>query len=129
MRWSQPGSLAAAGWLRIAVGGALLDRPAMLPKAVGVDSATARKVGWLGSMVGVRDVALGAGLLHAVHRRADPRPWLVAQAVADAVDALAFATAVARGHAAPLTGGGAAGVAALASLAEVAALQELAGER
>ena len=97
VRWSRR-RLAGAGWLRVAIGAGLASRPTALPRALGVDSATAARIGWLGTMLGVRDAALGAGLVHAVRTRRSPQLWLLACAVCDAVDAVAVGAAVARGH-------------------------------
>jgi len=123
--WWTPTGLLGAGFLRIGLGASLLARPAGLATALGVDSATASRVAWAGSMVGARDVALGAGLVHAVRRGHDPRPWLLAQAASDAVDALAFSGAVARGHARPGKTGAIAAFAALGALAEAQAYRGL----
>ena len=118
--WTQSG-LISAGVFRMGLGATLVVRPSNLPKTVGVDSATAAKVSWLGSMVGVRDIALGWGLAHAARRGEDPRPWLLAQAVSDAVDAAAFTAAVAKGHAKPTKTLAIAAFAALGTAAELAA--------
>ena len=80
VRWSRR-RLAAAGWLRVAIGAGLASRPTALPRALGVDSATAARIGWLGTMLGVRDAALGAGLVHALRTRRSPQPWLLAGAI------------------------------------------------
>lgn len=103
-RWTDR-RLRAAGATRAGIGATLLLRPAALPRALGVDSATAAKIRWLGVMLGVRDAALGAGLVDAVRRRQDPRAWLLAAAVCDAVDALAMSGAAVRGDARPASAG------------------------
>ena len=118
--------LEALGWLRIAIGTGLVARPALLPRTLGVDMATARQVGWAGAMVGARDIALGAGLVTAARRGSDCRPWLLAAAFSDAIDALAFSGAVLRGSAAPVTGLGGAVVAAGGVATGLRAYQELA---
>lgn len=79
---------------RTAVGAALLARPEMLARGLRVDTATARRTAWMARMLGARDLALGAGALWALTRGGQPRPWLVAGAVADAVDAAALVTAL-----------------------------------
>jgi hypothetical protein len=48
-------------------------------------------------MMAVRDGVIAAGAL-ATMRRGDPRPWLIAGAVSDAVDAAAFAGALRNGR-------------------------------
>jgi len=109
----------------MALGTTLVVRPANLAKTVGVDSSTASKVSWLGSMVGVRDIALGWGLVHAARHGEDARPWLLAQAASDAVDAAAFAAAVARGQAKPVKTLAIAAFAALGTMSELQAYQGL----
>jgi hypothetical protein len=89
--------LLAAG--RVGVGAAMLARPRTLPATLGVDSATAARVSWITRMLGAREVALGAGTLLALRRGESARDWLLGCALSDAVDAAAFAGAVARGHA------------------------------
>ncbi len=123
--WWTPSGLTAAGAVRVGLGAVLLARPALLATSVGVDSATASRVAWTGGMVGIRDAALGAGLMHAVRRGHDPRPWLVAQAASDGVDAVAFGGAAARGHARPTKASLIALVAALGCVAEVLAVRGL----
>jgi hypothetical protein len=75
----------AAGFLAAPVAGARL---------LGLDTATARRVGWLTRMMAVRDGALGIGAAMA----ADPRPWLLGGAVSDAVDAVVIAGALKQGR-------------------------------
>jgi hypothetical protein len=82
------------GIARVGVGFALFARPAALPRAVGVDRVSARRLGWVVRLFAVRDAALGAGLAYAVVRRQPVRPWLAASAVSDAGDAAALAAAV-----------------------------------
>ena len=125
-RLSSRPALAGAGLLRAGIGAALMARPAALPKAMGVDAVTARQVGWVTAMVGARDLALGVGLVAAVRRRSDPRPWLAAAAFSDAVDAVAFSAALARGRANPVVGAGSAGIALLGAVSGVRALRALA---
>lgn len=93
MRLPSSTSIAAAvvpatGWLRIGLGGGLLALPWLLARVLGVDAATARRTEWLGRMVGGREVALGIGTLVG-----PPRPWLTAQMVSDATDAVALVAA------------------------------------
>ena len=117
--------LTATGMLRVGVGAALLARPATLPKALGVDSVTARQVRWLSAMLGARDLALGAGLVHAARTKRDPRPWLLAAAFSDAVDALAFGRAALRGDVGAAAGLLCFGAAATGVVAETASLRAL----
>ena len=57
---------------------------------------TARRLAWIGRMFAVRDALLGAGAAHAVVTGQPLRPWLWAQAVADATDAAVLADAARR---------------------------------
>ncbi len=100
--------LLAFGILRVAIGSTIMARPSLLPTAVGVDSVTAAKVRWLSLMVGARDLVIGAGLVDAVYRRQDPRPWLGAGLAADIADVVGFTSALATGAANPVTGTGSA---------------------
>jgi hypothetical protein len=96
-----PGADALAGRLaagRVVLASAFLAAPVPGLRALGVDTATAQRVAWLTRMMAVRDAALGAGAGVARRRGADPRPWLVAGAVSDAVDALVVAAAIKQGR-------------------------------
>ena len=88
----------AAG--RTAVGASMIARPRMLPGLMGVDSATATRVGWTVQMLGAREVAVGLGTLAAL-RTGDgraARTWVAAGVLCDAVDALTMAGALLRGR-------------------------------
>lgn len=85
---------------RAGVGATMIARPRMLPQLMGVDSATATRVGWTVQMLGAREVAVGLGTLAAVRggdRRAT-RTWVAAGVLCDAVDALAMTGALLRGR-------------------------------
>lgn len=113
---------------RVAAGGVLLTRPQLLPRLVGIDSATAGRTSWLVQMLGAREVALGLGTLHEL-RRGDTRAsrlWLTAGLVSDATDALVVAAAVRRGRISRLPGLAAVAVAVSAVL--VAGRSVLPGE-
>jgi len=84
----------AAAVGRVGVGVALLARPEALPRAVGVDSVSARRMGWLVRLFAARDAALGAGAAHAVLTGRPVRPWLLAQAASDGADAVAVSLAI-----------------------------------
>ena len=81
---------------RAAVGGVMLARPGLLPRSLGVDSASAARTAWVVQMLGAREVALGLGTWVARRRgdRQDGRLWVVAGMCADAVDALAVGAAL-----------------------------------
>jgi hypothetical protein len=79
----------------------MLSRPALLARTLGTDRVTARNTGWLTQMVGARELALGVGTLTAT----SVRPWLLAQAVADAGDGFALLAAARIRRVSPALGG------------------------
>jgi hypothetical protein len=83
--------LTAAG--RVASGVAAFVRPEGLPRMLGLDRGTSRRSTFLVRLFAVREAALGVGTVHALQTGRDVRPWLVATAISDAGDALAFAAA------------------------------------
>jgi hypothetical protein len=87
--------LTAAG--RVALGLGMLARPEVLPRLLGVDTGTARRMSWLGRMFGAREVALGAGLLLARRAPDGERDWLLGAALSDGADAVAFLAAARQG--------------------------------
>lgn len=106
---------------RTAAGASMVLRPKALPQLMGLDSATATRVGWSVQMLGIRDLALGVGTLLAL-RGADPRgarSWLAMGVLCDAVDALAVTGAMARGRVSK--GSGAAVVAVAVGAAAIGA--------
>lgn len=86
------------GWARLAIGVLATVRPTTLPRMLGSDTGTARRSAWIVRMFAAREAALGAGAVAALRNGKSARPWLYAQAVADAGDALALVAAVRRGH-------------------------------
>ena len=97
----QRGALAATGpaafaTVRTGIGTVMLLAPQVLPLVLGVDTAARVRTSWVVQMVGVREIALGAGLL-AARRSGDARPWLLAGSACDVVDALVIGGAVRRG--------------------------------
>lgn len=85
---------------RAGVGASMIVRPRMMPQMLGVDSATATRVGWAVQMLGAREVAVGLGTFASVRggdRRAT-RTWVAAGVLCDAVDALAMTGALLRGR-------------------------------
>jgi hypothetical protein len=50
----------ALGAGRMAIGAGMLAAPSRLARTLGVDTPTARRTSWLASMVGIREVAVGA---------------------------------------------------------------------
>lgn len=82
---------------RIAIGGLLAARTALLARLLGVDAVTARRTRWLTGMIAGRELALGLGTLDGVRRGGALGPWLIAQALSDTGDAIAVGAAAGRG--------------------------------
>ncbi len=108
---------------RIVIATKFLLTPVATTRLVGLDTGTARRVSWLTRMMAGRDAALGIGGLLAARRGADPTPWVVGGAAADAVDAVVLAHALRtrqlRGAVPVLATVGAAGVAVLGAATAV----------
>ncbi|MEX5633751.1 hypothetical protein [Parafrankia sp. FMc2] len=107
------------GIARSAVGLTAITRPVPIIRLAGVDRVTAEKIAWLARIAGIRDLALGVGLLHAHATHRPTQAWLVAGMCADTADTAAFAHAVAHRHLPPA--GGTLMTAAAASGAALAA--------
>ena len=99
--------------VRTGIGTVLLLAPQVLPQVLGVDAAARARTSWLVQMLGVREVASGAGVLTA-DRSGGARAWAVAGSACDVVDAVAIGAAVRRGAVSP-TWGSAVAVSALAA--------------
>ena len=86
--------------LRTGAGVVMVGRPRVLPQLMGVDSATATRVGWAVQMLGAREIAIGLGTLVALRRpgSAAARTWVAAGVLTDALDVLAVGGALARGR-------------------------------
>lgn len=83
------------GLARSGVGIAAITKPVPIIRLAGVDRVTAEKIAWLARLAGIRDLALGLGLLHA-HATSGPTwPWLAAALFADAGDTAALTHAAA----------------------------------
>lgn len=93
---------AVVGVLRVGAGLGMALRPETVPRILGVDTVSARRMGWLVQMCAARDAAIGAGGLHAAVTGRDVRPWLLAQAFSDAGDAVAVGLALRRRQVAPV---------------------------
>lgn len=83
---------------RALIAAAILAAPVPAARLFGTDTATAQRVTWLTRMMGVRDGVLGVGTLGSSRPGRDARGWLIAGAVADAVDALVLAGALRHGR-------------------------------
>src|SRR4051812_24288807 len=84
------------GAIRVALGAGMLARPALVPRTLGADRLTAQRLSWLTGMVGIRDLAVGAGTL-AGARTGQSAAWLRAGIVCDLGDVVVLSRAVARG--------------------------------
>lgn len=89
-------ALSSAG--RVVAGIVMFVLPETLPRGLGVDRGTARRATPLTRFFAAREAALGAGALYALRSGNDVRPWLVAQAVGDAGDAVALIAATRARH-------------------------------
>ncbi len=83
---------------RTVLAASMLAAPELATRLLGADTATARRVTWLTRMVAVRDAAIGVGAIVALRRGGDARPWLIAGAVSDAVDAVVVGAALRQGR-------------------------------
>ena len=85
---------AGIGILRTGLGAALLARPEAMPRTLGVDRVSARRMSWAVRMFGARDAALGLLGAHAALTGRPLRPSLLAQAASDGADVVVLALAV-----------------------------------
>lgn|GEM_PF-3485332 len=107
---------------RVTLGAAALAHPTAALRATGVDRVTAERTAWTAQLLGGRDLALGAGLLHALATGQPTTGWVLASALADTVDTAAITTAAARGRISPAAGALAALLAAGAAAWAIPAL-------
>ncbi|ABD11637.1 hypothetical protein ThrDRAFT_03262 [Frankia casuarinae] len=92
------------GITRATIGILALSRPVDIIRLTGVDRVTAGRLAWLARLAGIRDLALGTGLLHALITRRDTTTWLWTGMIADAADVAVLATATTRGELPPMIG-------------------------
>jgi len=85
------------GGVRIAIGLGLIASPTGLARGLGVDAPTAQRVRWITRIAGAREIAVGVGTIRAWHRSEPLDGWILAQAISDGSDAVAF-TAAALNH-------------------------------
>jgi hypothetical protein len=86
---------------RVVIGAGLVLAPALAARAWVGDDADSPGAQVLASALGIRDVALGLGVLLAMKNDAPVRGWLEGAALADAVD---FAATVRAGSGIPKAG-------------------------
>jgi hypothetical protein len=111
---------------RAGAGAVMVLRPRALPQLMGVDSATAARLGWSLQMLGARELALGLGTLASLRRteQGASRTWVAAGVLCDAVDVLVVGGALARGRVSKGAGTAVLAVAAGAVALGARALQE-----
>jgi hypothetical protein len=79
---------------RVAVGAAALVAPRRSASLVFGDEARSRAFAMIMRSFAVRDLVLGLGTLRALDQDRDPKSWVQAAAVTDAVDAVSSLTGV-----------------------------------
>ncbi len=111
---------------RSGAGVSMITQPTVLPRLLGVDSASAATMAWSTRMLGAREIALGLGAFTAL-RSGDgtsSRLWLLAGLFSDGVDALAVAAGTARGRLHPVSGAAVTAVACGAVVVQLAELRD-----
>lgn len=86
--WSDEDLARGLGWIRVIAGVVLFLFPGLATKTWTGDNPDDAPTNLAVRGMGVRDVAIGAGLLSAMERGAPVRGWLEAGAMVDAGDAL-----------------------------------------
>ncbi len=87
--WSDEDLARAFGWLRILVGALLFLLPRLSTRMWTGDESDDAPTELAVRGMGVRDVAIGVGLVSAMEAGASPSPWLKTGAIVDAGDAFA----------------------------------------
>lgn len=92
---------------RTGIGVVMVANPTLMPSTLGVDDASAERMGWVVQMLGAREIALGLGALASSRAgdRRGARLWLMAGVLSDTIDALAVARAVGAGRLSQPLGG------------------------
>ena len=90
--WSDEDLARALGWVRLLAGALLFFAPRFGTRAWTGEREEGATTQMAVRGMGIRDAALGAGLLIALERGAPARGWLEAGAMADAGDALGTLT-------------------------------------
>jgi len=90
--------------VRCGLGVAALARPVTALRVTGIDRVTAERAAWTARLLGGRDLALGAGLLHALAHRQPTDGWVWAGLIADTIDTAVLTTATAQRKLSPATG-------------------------
>jgi hypothetical protein len=81
------------GLIRVAVASALLIRPTVLPRLLGMPTSGVTAT-WLPRLFGVRELVVGLGAVIASRPRRDPLPALLVVSAVDAAEALVLLAAI-----------------------------------
>ncbi|TQS46718.1 hypothetical protein [Cryptosporangium phraense] len=93
----------AVALIRLAVGAVSTAQDTVLPRSLGIDSATAGRMAFITRMFATREIALALGTGAAVVKGGSgARSWVLASALADGFDAVTLVTAARSGRAAKL---------------------------
>jgi hypothetical protein len=83
---------------RIFIGAGLVFAPDGLARGLGIDPEVAAQSRWLTRLAGAREIAIGVGAIRAWHSKEDPSGWILAQAISDSTDVVAFVLAATSGR-------------------------------
>lgn len=103
---------------RIVIGAGLVFAPDGLARGLGINPEAARQSRWLTRLAGAREIAIGVGAIRAWRRNEDPSGWILAQAISDGTDVVAFTVAATSGKVSYLRGFGMALFAASGAVSE-----------
>jgi hypothetical protein len=104
---------------RILIGAGLIFAPGGLARGLGIDPQSATASRWLTRIAGAREVGIGIGAIRAWHRQEDPSGWILAQAISDSTDVVAFGAAAVSGKVSAKRGVGMAAFAASGAVSEI----------
>ena len=114
---------------RILIGAGLIFAPGGLARGLGIEPQSAAASRWLTRITGAREVAIGIGAVRAWHRDDDPSGWILAQAISDSSDAVAFGAAAVSGKVSAKRGIGMAVFAASGAVSEIVTFISLENKR
>ena len=83
---------------RILIGAGLVFAPDGLARGLGIGPEAAAQSRWLTRLAGAREIAIGVGAIRAWRRSEDPSGWILAQAISDSTDVVAFVLAATSGR-------------------------------
>jgi hypothetical protein len=108
---------------RLLIGAGLIFAPGGLARGLGIDPQSAAASRWLTRIAGAREVAIGIGAIRAWHR------WILAQAISDSADVVAFGAAAVSGKVSAKRGIGMAVFAASGAVSEIVTFIALENKR